>query len=281
MKKLTLLLIVATVILFASCNQKKTQADVGIVSPEENLITFKFTPYIIEPIRGDMSNFNRIDMWLIEGDNVYDYHQVKADAGASFGTMYVALNRTKTYTLYSVAHCTNEAATLTDGVISFANDAVTSSAYFTTTFTPETTTTVNCVMQRIIGQFRLCVTDDLPDNFDHITLEFSETGTRLNVNGTATNKIERSQTFTEFYTTPSPKYVGSYLMADDLENTTYITVTATAYDENDDVIETKTFTEVPLKDGYRTIYTGAFFTTTGVNFQFSVEDWNSFNDHPY
>jgi 3D (Asp-Asp-Asp) domain-containing protein len=279
MKKLTLTLIAATVIWFASCNKPTTET----FSPTEDLVTFSFTEYQLEPIRGrgNITFENRIDMWLDDGETVYDYHQEKTSAGAAWGTMYVALNRTKTYTLYAVAHKSDAPATLSEGVISFPNDRVVSSMFYTTTFTPASTTSVECVMQRIIGQFRLCVTDDLPSDFDHITLSYSETGTRFNVNGTAVNKMERSESFTDFYTNTQPKYVGSYIMSDDLTATTYITVTATAYDSNDDVIETKTFTDVPIKDSWRTIYTGEFFTTTGVNFQFSVDDWQQFNDHPY
>jgi len=280
MKKLTLLLTILTAMWCSSCNKPQTET----FSPTEDLVTFRFSLYQTEPMKGDRGDItfeNRIDMWLDDGENTYDYHQEKTSAGAAWGAMYIALNRTKTYTLYAVAHKSDAPATLTDGVISFQNDNVVSSMFYTTTFTPAETTSVECVMQRIIGQFRLCVTDDVPDDFDHITLEFSETGTRFDVSGVATNKVERSETFTEFYSNPLPKYVGSYIMADDLTTTTYITVTATAYDSEDEVIESKTLYNVPIKDSWRTIYTGEFFTTTGVDFAFSVGEWQNFDDHPY
>ena len=194
MRKFPLLLITATAILFASCNKQKTNDDTSAAfGQDENLVTLVFSPYTMEPIRDGrgIEVVNRLDVWLIEGDNVYDFHQLKTET-TSFGTFHITLNRTKTYELIAVGHKAEGEAALSDGIISFPNDKVTHSMFYTTTFTPANTTTLNCEMLRIVGNFRFTITDELPAEVDHMKFIISESGTRFDVvNQVATNKIER------------------------------------------------------------------------------------------
>ena len=220
MKKLILALIGLTIISCSSC-KKSTTTEPSPFGPETDLITLSFSPYNMEPIRDDISAVvNRLDVWIIDGEDVYDYHQEKNTA-TSFGTFHITLNRTKTYTLYAVGHKADGPATLEDGLISFPNNKVTHSMFYTTTFSPATTTALECAMQRIVGMFKLTITDDLPDDIDHIQFNISESGTKFDVtNQTAANIIERVVTPTSMNPNAAGDYVFNiYIMADNMTQT--------------------------------------------------------------
>ena len=284
MKKYLLPLIAATAILFASCNKSKTNDDTSAAFGQDvNFVTLMFSPYNMEPIRDDIGSVvNRLDVWLIEGDNVYDYHQLKTET-ASFGTFHLTLNRTKTYTLIAVGHKADGQAALSDGIISFPNDKVTHSLYYSTTFTPATTTTLNCQMQRIVGMFKFTITDDLPGEVDHMKFTISESGTRFNTaTMEAVNKIERVAIPSSMNPNAAGDYVFNiYVMADDMESITNVDITVQALDETEGIIEQRDFSEVPIKDGWVTSYTGTFFVTEPMTINFTVGGWENFEDHPY
>ena len=42
-------------------------------------------------------------------------------------------------------------------------------------------------------------------------------------------------------------------------------------------IQTKTFTDVPMRNGYKTIYHGQFFTDQDASAVFTVDDWNEYD----
>lgn len=270
-------------LLFASCNKKKTTNELTL-SPDESLVTLTFSPYSMEPIRDDIGTVvNRLDVWIVDGEDVYDYHQVK-DQTTTFGTLYVALNRTKTYTLYAVGHKAAGEATLTDNIISFPDDKVTHSMFFTTTFTPASSTSLSCAMQRIVGMFKCVVTDAIPAAVDHMRFAISESGTRFNVvTQTATNKVERESIPSSMTPNQQTGYTtfNIFVMSDDMTSTIDVDITAQAIDEDGNVVEEHQFNDVPIKNGWSTTYTGTFFVTTGFTINFTIGDWSNFDDHPY
>ena len=88
MKKLILALIGLTIISCSSC-KKSTTTEPSPFGPETDMITLSFSPYNMEPIRDDISAVvNRLDVWIIDGEDVYDYHQEKNTA-TSFGTFHI------------------------------------------------------------------------------------------------------------------------------------------------------------------------------------------------
>ena len=282
MKKLLLVLIALTAIWCASC--KKTKEPDPTVLPDMNLVTLRFTPYNITPIRGDrgIEVVNRLDLWITDGEEMCDYHQVKNEA-SGFGTFYIALNRTKTYTIYAVGHKAEGEATLTDGIIAFPNDKVTHAMFYTTTFTPTSAMMLDCQMQRIVGMFKFTITDDLPGEVDHMQFNISESGTRFNTaTMEAMNKIERVVIPGSMNPNNAGDYVFNiYIMSDDMENITDVDITVQAIDENEGIVEQRSFEEVPIKNGWVTSYVGEFFVSSQVTINFSVGDWSSFDDHPY
>ena len=134
----------------------------------------------------------RLDVWIMEGGNTTAVHQSSSDDG--FGLLSVTLDRTKTYTLYAVGHKCAEAATLSDGVVSFPDDKVTHSLWYTTTFSPATTTNLSCLMTRIVADFRLEITDDIPTSAVKFRFTIASVFDRWNVSTGGTHSLDRVST---------------------------------------------------------------------------------------
>ena len=95
-----------------------------VMKPTE--VTLTFSPYQMEAMTRSAVSIadvvNHLDVWITDGTTEVDAHQTNTDAG--FGSVLMTLDKTKTYTLYAVAHKA-DGATLSDGVISFTDDKVT------------------------------------------------------------------------------------------------------------------------------------------------------------
>lgn len=240
-------------------------------------VTLRFSPYDIVPMTratASISNFcTRLDLWIVEGENVIDLHQTAED---NLGNVSVTLAKDKTYTLYAIAHRCTAQATLVNGIISFPEDKVTHSMFYTTTFSPATTTTIDCLMHRIVGQFHIDTTDPVPDNVAKFTYAIPQTYTKYAVTGNGTSPADRLTTINvtsrrDDGTVGMSIYI---IAANDATTTFNITVTALASDES--VIRQRVFEDVPIRNGYRTNYRGAFFAspTTQYTFGFTVDsDW--------
>lgn len=69
-------------------------------------------------------------------------------------------------------------------------------------------------------------------------------------------------------------------MADDMTNVKYVDIEAEALNPTNDG-EVRQFTQVPIKNGYVTTYSGTFFVTFGMDFTFLVDDWNDYGSFTY
>lgn len=212
-----------------------------------------------------------LDIWVTDGTTTQDIHQVSTDTG--FGSAAFTLSKQKTYTLYAVAHKCAGAATLAKGILSFPDDVVKETFYYTTTFTPSETTSLQATMKRIVGRFQLVTTDKVPSNVDHMKFFIAQTGTRWNVStNAATNIIDREVTFATISTKDdgTASFSTSILSTTDTPSTFDITVTA--YDAQDAVVGTHTFNGLHIQNNHKTVCTGSFFegTTSSV---FTVENW--------
>ena len=253
---------------------------------EQTDVMLTFSPYDMSPMTRAATSISgivtKLDVWISDGTTTTDLHQTSADDG--FGSISVSLNRTKTYTLTAVAHRASGAATLTDGVIAFPDEKVTHAMIYRTTFSPATTTALSCLMQRIVAMIRFEIADQVPANAYTMRFELGESFTRWNIaSATGDNAIERTTTFNNFSRANDGTAAFSvYVIPTNLTNTDNINVTVTALTEGGDVIESKTFEDVPIKAGYKTIYNGQFFTTEGVTGSFTVEeDWGTFETVNY
>ena len=245
-----------------------------VKSEEFTEVVLTFSPYeqtaMTRAATSVATVVTRLDVWLYEsGSEVAAIHQSSSDEG--FGTITATLNKTKTYTLYAVGHKA-DGATLSDGVISFTDDKVTHSMFYTTTFSPATTTSLSCLMQRIVADFRLEITDDIPTSAVKFRFTISDVFDRWNVTTGATHQLDRVSTINYGGTSA---IFNIYAITTDAQTTHDILVEA--LDENDGVVQSRTFADVPLRNGYKTNYRGTFFIDTPMSMSFTVNDWNEYD----
>ena len=210
----------------------------------------------------------RLDVWIYDGDTeVQAVHQQSTDEG--FASLSVQLEKSKTYTVYAVAHKAAGAATLNNGVVSWPDDKVTHSFFYSQSFSPATTTTLSCLMERIVGNFRLEVTDKVPEGVARMTIDMGVSPTRWNVEGYGENAVSRVSSFTPAGGS-SPTLLVFMLAGNDEEK---MDMTVTAYDGEDAVVQQRVFEDVPIRAGYRSTYRGAFFTSGEVSMTLTTNDW--------
>ena len=257
-----------TAIVLAACSSDEE------LKNESTTVTINFSPYNVEAMtRAAVSIADvvaRLDVWITDGTTTTDLHQSSADA--DFGTITATLDKTKTYTLYAIAHKCISAASLAEGIISFPDDKVTHSMYYTTTFTPSTTTSLSCLMTRIVADFRLEITDEIPAACKSFRFTINGVYDRWSVSTGATHELDRVSTIN---CNGTSSIFNVYAIVTDASTTHDITVTA--LDENGQELQTRTFSAVPLRNGYKTSYRGTFFVDTAVSSAFTVNDWNEYD----
>lgn len=235
-------------------------------------VTLTFSPYeqtaMTRAATSVASVVTHLDVWITDGTTTQDIHQTSSDA--DFGTLSVTLDKTKTYTLYAIGHKA-DGATLSDGVISFTNDKTTHSMFYTTTFSPATTTNLSCLMNRIVADFRLDITDDFPAECKSLRFTIANVFDRWNVSTGGTHSLDRVSTISYGGTS---SIFNVYAIVTDASTTHDILVEA--LDENDDVVQSRTFADVPLRNGYKTNYRGTFFIDTPTSASFTINDWNEY-----
>ena len=270
------------VALLTACTSDEPEAAIngGLVADttEIETVTIYFAPqYEVAPMtRAAIADAaSRLDVWIYEGDTeLTAVHQSSSSVG--FGSVSLSLNKMKTYTLYALAHKATGVCTLTDGIIAFPEDKPKECFFYTITFSPATTTNINAEMQRITGKFTLQTTDAVPDDVDHVQFVIRNTALRYGVDGTLSNITDRTVDFPNITRKADGTCSFSFniLASDAVAN---FEITATAYAADNSIIETKTFDAVPIRNSYRTTYTGAFFTTSEFSMTFTCADWQDYD----
>lgn len=217
---------------------------------------------------------SRLDVWIYEGGSeVTAVHQVSTDDG--FGTVSVSLDRTKTYTVYAMGHNSDEAATLADGAVSFPSDIIRESMFYTAQLSPASASALSCEMQRIVGKLRIETTDNVPDGASYVTLGVATAATKWNVDGTLGGLTGRTIRINGLGSRIGQTVaLNCHLLSTSTGATNY-DVVVTLYDGNDGVLMTRTFSAVPIRNGYKTTYRGQLFTG-GVTAAFTVGDWSEY-----
>lgn len=282
--------------MFTACEKNVLSDEDGVENPttvnEPTEVTLTFSPYEVTTMdneagarkaprrattRAAVADFaTRLDVWIYQGgQEVQTVHQQKTDDG--FASLSVTLDKTKTYTLYAVAHKGTDVATLANGVVSFPNDKVTHTFFYTSTFSPSETTTLSCQMERIVGNFRVETTDQTPTGAKDLELHIGSSPTAWNVAGYGVQPQDRTATFANV----SPRSDGTlalscFIIAEDEEAVNY-DITLTAYDNNHAIVQQRTFSDVPIRNGYKTLYRGAFFTNQDFTASFTATDWQEFD----
>ena len=252
----------------AACSNEETPT-----APEPTDVVITFSPYTMDAMTRTAVSIadvvNHLNVWLVSGGDVIALQQTNTDA--NFGTLTATLDKTKTYTMYAVAHKA-DGAILTDGVVAFTDDKVTHSMWYTTTFSPATTTSLSCEMTRIVADFRLEITDEIPAAVKKLRFTVSDVFDRWSVTDGGTHQLDRTSIIT--YNGTSAVF-NIYAIVTDAQTTH--TVTVTALDENDQEVQTRTFADVPLRTGYKTNYRGTFFIDTPMTMSFTVGDWQEYD----
>lgn len=271
----------AVALMLAACSSDNDMlTESAVQNPEPTQVTLMFSPYQMEAMTRAATAIStlvtRLDVWLTDGTTVQDIHQTSSDD--SFGQLSITLDKRKTYTLTAVAHKCSAAATLADGIVSFPDTKVLQTFFYQQTFTPAEVTTLSCEMQRIVGQFKLQTTDAVPDEVAKVIVSTPQAPTQWSIADMA------GITPQDYAVTFSPVNRNAetgtaaftiYVIGSDEEHTR--TITVTAYDSEDNVIQTRTFADVPMKNGYRTTYSGFFFSDAPFTTTFTVGDWNDYD----
>lgn len=269
------------VLFVASCSKEETpELNVSInrdATMKDTTVTISFTRYDMQPMtRAAVSEVaTRIDLWITDGSTTEVVNQSSSDA--NFGTISISLEKSKTYTVYAVAHKGDGPATLSDGIISFPDDKVKDTFWYTTNFSPATTTTINAEMHRIVAMFRIETTDAVPGTAKKVRITQGSVYDRWNVTAGATHQIDRVSTVAVTSTASDGTIaISVYSIATDAQ--TLHTMTVLALDADDNPIQTKTFVNVPLRNNYRTTYRGTFFTSENMSITFTAaSEWNNYD----
>ena len=220
-----------------------------------------------------------LDVWLIEGENTIELNQATGDEG--FGSISLTLDKTKTYTLYAIAHKGSAAATLSDGIITFPDNKVTHSFWYTTTFSPGTTTALSCTMNRIVGQFKLETADEVPIEVTKFRFSIPQTFTAWSTTGIGANKTDRVSEINLASRNQDGTATFNVFIIGSSEQELY-DITVAALNSNNEIVKSHILEDVPIKNNYRTTARGIFFTDEDVNMSMSIDDsWNEFDQYEY
>lgn len=291
----------AVALVCAACTNTTEWTETPEPSVEKQRVTLSFSPYTLIPMgakaRGTTRAtvpvsdvVNRLDVWLMEGDSttaltkretVAESHQTVTDDG--FGSLSLTLDKSKTYTLYAVGHKESAPTTLSTGVVSFPDTKKLQTLYYSTTFTPATTTTLDCKMIRAVGMFKIIIEDDIPEEVK--TVEIKAEGSPSQWSFPQHAGITPTDTYSVSWTSFKREEDGTtmfsiYILGSDTEK--HYSVTVSAYGADGSVLKARTFTDVPIRNNYRTVYTGRFFNDTPFSSTFQVEeDWQEYDEVEY
>ena len=269
----------AAVLTLAACNK-----DIPPIST--TAVSIHFSPYQVSPMKTTSSVStvcSRLDIYIIEQGttDTLRIHQAR-DINTDFGSATVTLQTNKTYNLIAVAHNSTDTCTFNGGIVSFSGDIIKQTLVADTTFCPGDGLSLNVTMQRIVGMFKMRVTDAIPSDITGFQFTISPSGRKFNI-GTMQSTDPAIRTHTINSTSTDNNGIASYniyVMADDMTNVKYVDIEVEALNPTNDG-EVRQFNQVPIKNGYVTTYSGTFFITFGMDFSFSVDDWNEYGSFTF
>ena len=279
--------------LMCSCTKEEESEsanNTSIVENDSNLMTIKFSPYEITPMKttNPISEVTkRLDVYIVDlsTSDTMCFHQLKTNN--NYGSITTPLKTNKMYHLYAVAHnVISDTATFSNDIISFSNDSVKQTLFIDTVFTPANGLTLNLEMYRIVGMFKLVMTDpvvDVPSGFSKMNFSINTaTGNRWNINGYSVNRINQVRTINSVNRGNDGNItLNVYIMSHTMDSITTVNIEANAMNSSNTILETRTFNNVPIKNGYITKYTGGFFVTFDMQMSFTTGDWGELGNYNY
>lgn len=277
-------LAVAALALCACTNPNQEFDETAVSNPEK--VTFTFHPYTQEVMTragGALADeVERLDVWLYEGtaktaptktEAVAEVHQTKTDT--DFGTLTVRLDQSKKYTLYAIAHNESAPTTISNGIVSFPDAKKRATYYYTTTFTPEKTTNLDCRMKMAVGLFRVIITDKVPEDVKKFNVSVAAAPTAWSfpqLGGTNPRPDSYAVEWTKWSSTADSgeTMFSVFILAGNDEQPYDVTVTA--YGADGEIIKQHSFPSTPIRSAYRTAYKGAFFLDSSFSPTFTIDD---------
>lgn len=258
-------------LLLAGCSSDNVEEQCEMVNVNVGLSGFQVETEGMTRANTPIADYvTKLDVWVYESDTeAAAVHQSSGDAG--FGSVSFTLNKTKTYTLYAIAHKADGAATLADGVISWPDDKVTHSFFYKTTFTPATSTELDCVMSRIVAMLRVETTDAIPAECKKMRITVKDVFDRWSVETGGTHQLDRTSTINISSTKPDGTAAFTLYAIVTGENTSH-RVTMEALDADDNILKTHVLDNVPLCINKKTTISGAFFPDVEGAFSFLAGD---------
>lgn len=279
MKRISLLLmsLMATVLLLTSCEKASFDETPTPVKPqpEENrddLITLTFTVTQIESAAfantnehsraaavGEVCSRVNLALYKPDGERVKMINQKSDDANFGQISFTVAAG---TYRLVVLAHsCDGNATTTALNKITFPNNKVTDTFYYSTEFSATSDLSQQLVLRRITAMVRLVVKDAIPENVKR--MKFYYTGGSSTLDGaTGLGCVNSKQT--EYRDVSAAERNGGatfevYTMPHDVSGQLKLTVSA--LDAADNVVKELVLDEVPVTVNTISEYTGSLFTS--------------------
>ncbi len=281
MKRISLLLmsLMATALLLTSCEKASFDETPTPVKPqpEENrddLITLTFTVTQIESAAfantnehsraaavGEVCSRVNLALYKPDGERVKMINQKSDDANFGQISFTVAAG---TYRLVVLAHsCDGNATTTALNKITFPNNKVTDTFYYSTEFSATSDLSQQLVLRRITAMVRLVVKDAIPENVKR--MKFYYTGGSSTLDGaTGLGCVNSKQT--EYRDISAAERNGGatfevYTMPHDVSGQLKLTVSA--LDAADNVVKELVLDEVPVTVNTISEYTGSLFTSNG------------------
>ena len=279
MKRISLLLmsLMATVLLLTSCEKASFDETPTPVKPQpdenrDDLITLTFTVTQIESAAfantnehsraaavGEVCSRVNLALYKPDGERVKMINQKSDDANFGQISFTVAAG---TYRLVVLAHsCDGNATTTALNKITFPNNKVTDTFYYSTEFSATSDLSQQLVLRRITAMVRLVVKDAIPENVKR--MKFYYTGGSSTLDGaTGLGCVNSKQT--EYRDISAAERNGGatfevYTMPHDVSGQLKLTVSA--LDAVDNVVKELVLDEVPVTVNTISEYTGSLFTS--------------------
>ena len=284
-----LLFVFAACLVLVGCKKEQPRPDNGNGSgiDEWDTVYIDFTPYQVTPMKSSAVSAvcSRLDIYIIDlaENDTLRIHQSRDVNGTGFGTASAVLKTNKTYRLLAVAHNSADTCTFSAGIVSFTEEKTKQSMVADTVFCPGDGLSLSVEMKRFVGMFKLRVADELPAEVTHFQFVVDSAYSKWNVPLAQGVSLERRTATITNLARGTDGYVtlNVYLIPDDLTATRTVSVTVTALDAQEAVVEQRVFEAVPIRAGYITKYTGTFFITFDMGFTFLAGDWNEFPDQEF
>ena len=138
------------------------------------------------------------------------------------------------------------------------------------------------LLRRIVGMFKLVIPEEgVPAEVSKMRFLIDSMGMAFNVNGYAEDIQQRTATINSLTPNSGSITFNVFVTADTMDAINTVDIIADALDASDQIVKRRIFTEVPIKAGYMTTFSGIFFNDAAFEVTFTAGDWQSFDPTPF